>query len=197
MKKKFTRVYQLMITLKDIKPPVWRRIVVPETFTFWDLHVAIQDVMGWSDCHLHQFKMIEPVTKAIVDIGIPDEEDDYYEILPGWKQKIADYFSTDNKTADYIYDFGDNWKHAVLLEHILPRNNGVVYPVCLEGQRACPPEDCGGVWGYEKFLEIIMDPDDERYGEMLTWAGDFEPEYFDKDDVVFDDPAKRFKTLWD
>jgi len=197
MKKKFTRVYQLMITLKDIKPPVWRRIVVPETFTFWDLHVAIQDVMGWSDCHLHQFKMIEPVTKAIVDIGIPDEEDDYYEILPGWKQKIADYFSTDNKTADYIYDFGDNWKHAVLLEHILPRNNGVVYPVCLEGQRACPPEDCGGVWGYEKFLEIIMDPDDERYGEMLAWAGDFEPEYFNASDVVFDDPAKRFKTLWD
>ena len=106
MKKKFNRVYQFRITLKDIKPTVWRRIQVPETYTFWDLHVAIQDVMGWFDCHLHQFKILEPMTNTKVDIGIPDEDDDYYEILPGWRQKILDYFSPDNKTADYIYDFG-------------------------------------------------------------------------------------------
>ncbi|MBS1234851.1 MAG: plasmid pRiA4b family protein, partial [Nitrospirae bacterium] len=96
MKKKFSRIYQFNITLKNIKPPVWRRIQVPETFTFWDLHVAIQDVMGWFDSHLHQFKINEPLSSAKVEIGIPDEQDDYYEILPGWKQKIADYFSPDN-----------------------------------------------------------------------------------------------------
>jgi len=197
MKKKFSRIYQFNITLKNIKPPVWRRIQVPETFTFWDLHVAIQDVMGWFDSHLHQFKINEPLSSAKVEIGIPDEQDDYYEILPGWKQKIADYFSPDNKTADYTYDFGDNWEHTVLLENILPREKDVVYPLCIDGQRACPPEDCGGAYGYEEFLEIIMDPDDERYDEMLAWAGEFEPEYFNKDEVVFDDPAKRLKTLWD
>jgi len=197
MKKKYSRVYQFRITLEDIKPPVWRRIQVPETYTFWDLHVAIQDVMGWSDYHLHQFKVIDPVTKTRVDIGIPDEQDDYYEILTGWKQKIPDYFTGENKKAGYTYDFGDNWNHTVLLEKILRREKGVACPICIDGQRACPPEDCGGVGGYEEFLEIIMDPGDERYKEMLAWAGDFEPEYFDKNGVVFDDPAKRFKTLWE
>ena len=196
MKKKFNKVYQFRIALKDIKPTVWRRIQVPETYTFWDLHVAVQDVMGWFDCHLHQFKMLEPMTKTTVDIGIPDEDDDY-EILPGWRQKILDYFSPDNKTAHYIYDFGDNWTHTILLEKILPREKDIAYPLCIEGQRSCPPEDCGGATGYEEFLEIIMDPGDERYEEMLSWAGDFEPEYFDKDDVEFDDPAKRLKALWD
>lgn len=196
MKKKFNRVYQFRIALKDIKPVVWRRIQVPETYTFWDLHVAIQDVMGWFDCHLHQFEMLEPMTKTKVDIGLPDEEDEY-EILPGWKQRILDYFSPENNTAHYIYDFGDNWTHTILLEKILPREKGITYPLCVEGQRSCPPEDCGGVWGYEKFLDVIMDPGHEKYEEMLTWAGDFEPEYFDRAGVVFDDPAKRFKTLWD
>ena len=197
MKKKFSNIYQFIITLKDIQPPVRRRIQVPETYTFWDLHVAIQDVMGWSDCHLHLFKITEPATSAKVEIGIPDEEDDYYEILPGWKQKIANYFSPYNKAAVYTYDFGNNWHHSILFEKILPREDGLPYPVCIDGQRACPPEDCGGYSGYEEFLEIIMDPGHERYEEMLEWAGDFEPEYFKKDDVVFDDPAKRFKSLWD
>lgn len=197
MKKKFNMVYQFKITLKGIKPPVWRRIQVPETYSFWDLHVAIQDVMGWSDCHLHQFKIIEPVTNTKVEIGIPDEKATYYEILPDWKQKIAHYFSPENKTADYIYDFGDDWKHTILLEKFLPREKNAVYPLCVDGQRACPPENCGGIYGYEEFLEIIMDPDDERYEELLSWSADFEPEHFDKDDVVFDDPAKRLKALWD
>lgn len=196
MKKKYSLVYQFRITLKDIKPPVWRRIQVPGTYTFWDLHVAIQDVMGWFDSHLHEFKLIDTLYGVKIEIGIPDDDVIDSNVLPGWKQKIADYFSPDSKTADYIYDFGDNWKHTIQLEKILPREKDIVYPVCIDGKRACPPEDCGGTWGYEKFLEIIMDPGHESYQEMLAWAGDFEPEYFDKDDVVFDDPAKRFRTLW-
>jgi hypothetical protein len=196
MKRKFSKVYQFRIALKDIKPTVWRRIQVPETYTFWDLHVAIQDVMGWFDCHLHQFKMLEPVTRAKVDIGIPDEDDDY-EILPGWRQKIQDFFSPDNKTAFYIYDFGDNWTHTIFLEQILPREEGIAYPLCTEGERSCPPEDCGGVRGYEEFLDAIMDPCHEKYEEMTAWAGDFEPEYFDRTGVLFSDPAKRLRTLWD
>lgn len=191
MKKKFDQVYQFKITLRDIKPPIWRRIQVPETYTFWDLHVAIQDAMGWSDYHLHEFEITDPSTGLKVNIGIPDE-DFGREILPGWKQKIADYFSMGNRLADYVYDFGDNWEHIIKLEKILPRDENVDYPKCIAGKRACPPEDCGGIWGYENFLEIINDPDNEEYEDMIEWVGgEFDPEHFDVKEVSFDDPDKR------
>jgi len=191
MKKKFDQVYQFKITLRDIKPPIWRRIQVPETYTFWDLHVAIQDAMGWSDYHLHEFEMVGPSTGLKVNIGIPDE-DFGREILPGWKQKIADYFSVENRSADYTYDFGDNWEHIIKLEKILPRDKNIDYPICIAGKRACPPEDCGGIWGYENFLEIINDPDNKEYEDMIEWAGgEFDPEHFDVKEVSFDDPDKR------
>jgi len=191
MKKKFDQVYQFKITLRDIKPPIWRRIQVPETYTFWDLHVAIQDAMGWSDYHLHEFEMVDPSTGLKVNIGMPDE-DFGREILLGWKQKIADYFSVENRSADYTYDFGDNWEHIIKLEKILPRDKNVDYPICIAGKRACPPEDCGGIWGYENFLEIINDPDNEEYQDMIEWVGgEFDPEHFDVKEVSFDDPDKR------
>ncbi|ACR78816.1 plasmid pRiA4b ORF-3 family protein [Kosmotoga olearia] len=196
MKKKFNRVYQFKITLKGIKPPIWRRIQVPETYTFWDLHVAIQDAMGWLDYHLHEFEIINPSTGLKVNIGIPDE-DFGRDVLPGWKQKIADYFSMENPKANYTYDFGDNWEHKIELEKILPREKGVTYPVCIKGKRACPPEDCGGVWGYEELLEAIKDPAHERHEELLEWLGeDFDPEHFDVNEVSFDDPNKRLKNIF-
>jgi hypothetical protein len=197
MKKGFKQIYQFKITLKDIKPPVWRRIQVPETYTFWDLHVAIQDVMGWLDYHLHEFEIIHPATGMKVDIGIPDEDFALdTEVLPGWKQKIADYFSIENPKAEYTYDFGDNWRHEIKLEKILPRENSVKYPLCIDGKRACPPEDCGGTWGYENFLKITMNPRHERYEEMLEWiGGEFDPEHFDSREVHFDNPKKRLKMV--
>ena len=193
MKKKFDQVYQFKITLKGIKPPIWRRIRVPETYTFWDLHVAIQDAMGWLDYHLHQFEMVNPSTGMKVEIGIPDKESGWgREILLGWKQKIADYFSIENRSADYTYDFGDNWEHIIKLEKILPRDKNIDYPICIAGKRACPPEDCGGIWGYENFLEIINDPDNKEYEDMIEWVGgEFDPEHFDVKEVSFDDPDKR------
>ena len=195
MKKKFDQVYQFKITLRDIKPPIWRRIQVPETYTFWDLHVAIQDAMGWSDYHLHEFEIAAPSTDLKVNIGIPDE-DFGREILPGWKQKIADYFSIENRSADYTYDFGDNWEHTIKLEKIFPRDKNIDYPICIAGKRACPPEDCGGIWGYENFLEIISDPDNEEYEDMIEWVGEFDPEHFDVKEVSFDDPDKRRKIAF-
>ena len=126
MKKKFDRVYQFKITLKGVKPPIWRRIQVPEPYTFWDLHVAIQDAMGWEDYHLHEFELVDPSTGMKMEIGIPDEE-----ILPGWKQKIVKWFSMENQVAKYTYDFGDNWEHAVKLEKILPRDDNINYPICI------------------------------------------------------------------
>ncbi|KYK36855.1 MAG: plasmid pRiA4b ORF-3 family protein [Theionarchaea archaeon] len=194
MKKKFNNVYQFKITLLGINPPIWRKIQAPETYTFWDLHVALQDAMGWYDYHLHEFEMVNPRTDSPVNIGTP-YEDSGSEILPEEKQKIADYFSMENPSAHYVYDFGDSWEHEIRLEKIIPREK-IDYPVCIKGKRACPPEDCGGVWGYEEFLEIIKDPDHEEYEDMLEWVGGaFDPEHFDVKEIVFDDPAKRRRMI--
>jgi hypothetical protein len=105
MKKKFAKAYQFKITLLDIQPQIWRIIEVPETYTFWDLHVAIQDAMGWEDYHLHDFKIVNPSTGIKAEIGIPDEEIAYEkEILPDTKEKIVDWFSLENRLAEYTYD---------------------------------------------------------------------------------------------
>lgn len=200
MKKKFDKVYQFKITLKGTKPPIWRRIQVPETYNFWDLHVAIQDAMGWWDYHLHEFKISHPVTGREIEIGIPSEDDELFdiEIIPERSQKIGDLFSMENKVAEYIYDFGDGWQHKVQLEKILPRDENIKYPVCIAGKRACPPEDCGGVWGYQEFLEAIENPDHEEHEEMLEWVGgEFNPEDFDVNEVKFDDPDKRWKLAFE
>lgn len=193
MKKRFDKIYQFKITLRDSKPPIWRRIQVPETYTFWDLHVAIQDSFGWLDYHIHEFEILHPTSKRKVRIGLPDE-DFGRDVLANWKQKISDYFSLENKKSDYLYDFGDNWKHIVTLEKILPRNKEVKYPMCVKGKRACPPEDCGGIWGYEGLLEILQNPNHEEYKETCEWVGtDFNPEHFNKDEINFEDPRKRLK----
>ena len=199
MKKKFDQVYQFKITLKDIKPIIWRRIQVPKTYTFWDFHVAIQDAMGWYDSHLHEFEIVNPLSGTKTIIGIPNEDEDFanYKTLPGWKQKIANYFLGENKSANYIYDFGDNWEHKIILEKILPKKNNITYPLCIKGERACPPEDCGGTYGYEDFLKIVRNPNDEQREEMLEWiGGEFDSEHFDPREVTFDDPAERFRMTF-
>lgn len=200
MKKIFNQVYQFKITLKDIKPPIWRRIQVPETYSFWDLHVAIQDAMGWLDYHLHDFEMFHPTTGEKVKIGMPSDDDELYEleIIPEQKQKIADWFFVEDKAVDYSYDFGDNWEHKIKLEKILPRDKNIQYPICITGKRACPPEDCGGPPGYEYFLDAIQDPTHEEHESMLRWVGgEFDSEHFDKNEVVFDDPDERLETLFE
>ena len=199
MKKKYDQVYQFKITLKGTKPPIWRRILVPETYTFWDLHVAIQDAMGWDDYHLHEFTLLSPKTGRKVKIGIPSDEgaDFGWKVLADWNQKIAHYFSLDNSKADYVYDFGDGWEHSIKLEKILPRETGVAYPRCIGGKRACPPEDCGGIGGYAEFLEAIGDPANELHEDMLDWVGgSFDPDDFDPNDVEFEDPDSRFKLAF-
>lgn len=191
MKTEFNQVYQFKISLKGIGPPIWREIQIPENYTFWDFHVAIQDAMGWEDYHLHEFELLKPSTGSKVNIAIPD--DDFgRRILAGWTQKIADYFSFENRTANYLYDFGDCWKHQIELQKIIPKKRGIVYPVCINGKRACPPEDSGGIGRYEELLEIIKDSAHEEYKEMMEWLGDeFDPEYFEAKKVRFDDPDSR------
>lgn len=196
--KEFDRVMQFKVTLLDISPPVWRRIQVPETYTFWDLHVAIQDAMGWLDYHLHAFTMNDPKTGEECEIGIPDEDGwSDIETLPGWELAIAEWFTAEQSAAPYLYDFGDSWEHLVELEEVLPRSAKTKYPICVDGARACPPEDCGGVWGYEEFLNVVADANHEDHEEMLEWVGGpFDPEHFDKRDIKFWDPRERWKMAF-
>jgi len=183
-------VYQFKVSLEDIKPPIWRRIQVPGSYTFCDLHSVIQDAMGWDDDHMHVFEIRDPSVGVVVRIGMSSEyPGGLVEDLPGRKTAIAEYFSPENSMAKYEYNFGDSWKHKVKLEKILPREENLQYPRCVAGKRACPPEDCGGVWGYINLLEIINDPQHEEHEEMLEWVGeDFDPEDFSPDEVFFVDP---------
>jgi len=196
--KNIHEVYQFKISLNNSKPSIWRRIVVPSTYSFWDLHVAIQDSMGWYDCHLHMFEIKNSGTNIKVEIGIPDEEYEAFDriVLADHKEKIAKYFNENNSIARYEYDFGDTWIHTIKLEKILPATIGEKYPKCIAGKMACPPEDCGGIGGYYNLLSILSDPNNEEYKEMIEWlGGEFNPEIFDPKDVSFDDPKERFKQM--
>ena len=157
MKKQFDQVYQFKVMLLEISPSIWRRIRVPASYTFWDLHVAIQDVMGWTDTHLHEFRIKNPKTGSKVNIGIPDEDFDS-KISQGWKKKIADFFTLVNPKAEYTYDFGDNWRHDVSLEEILPRQKGVDYPLCVDGGRACKGRSCDRPFPDKRLQRLLKVP---------------------------------------
>ena len=192
----FTGVFQFKISLKGIEPSIWRRIQVPADFTFWDLHVAIQDAMGWLDSHLHVFRIARPRLDDVQEIGVPDE-DGADGILPGRELAISDYFSKRNHSAEYEYDFGDRWLHDVSFEDSLPREVGLKYPRCLAGERSCPPEDCGGIMGYQRFVEAILVLSDDEHEAMLKWApGTFDPERFELHQIRFDDPNQRWETTF-
>lgn len=191
-------IHQYKITLRDIAPAIWRRIQVPKSYTFWDLHVAVQDSMGWLDCHLHAFRFPGARGKRPIEIGIPEGDSDP-SILPGWKVRIADYFIRPGVVALYEYDFGDGWEHDVALEDTLPSEPRQKYPRCTAGERACPPEDCGGVPGYEHLVEVLRQPKHPEYAESVAWLRGharnyhpFDPAHFDGRAVRFSDPKKRW-----
>lgn len=192
-------VLLLRITLEHIEPEVWREIVVPETFDFWALHCAIQDAMGWQDCHLHEFHIPRPGEAGALRIGIPDEDefDPDARILPGWNLPIAPYFPRIGSRIPYLYDFGDDWSHVVELCERRAAEPRERLPRCLGGARACPPEDCGGPHTYSEFLEAIRDPRHEDHASLLEWVGgSFDPEAFDPGKVKFRDPDKYWRELF-
>lgn len=168
-------VYQLKITLKDIRPPVWRRVVVPDC-SLAELHEVIQAAMGWENYHLYDFvvggeRYTDP--RGMDDLDMED----------AGKVKLSQVAPKEKAKLRYTYDFGDNWQHEVLVEKVLPPEEGQKYPVCIAGKRACPPEDVGGPWGYMEFAEAIRDPQHERHEEFIEWRGEFDPEVFDPDAV--------------
>ena len=197
-KPNFENVLFVRIELKGTK--VWRRILVPEISTFWDLHVAIQDSMGWTDSHLHEFRIHPKGKKEFVRIGIPSEDDLGFGwiVLPGFEEIVTDHLSMNGlKNMFYVYDFGDGWIHEVILEGIHTREKGKRYPICIDGEKQCPPEDCGGVWGYHEILEILeRGPRNEDERETMEWLGKYDPDEFYPEKVKFTDPMKRLKTIY-
>lgn len=193
MKEKMNNVYQFKIILKDIKPEIWRRIQVPDTYTFWDLHCAIQDVMEWSDSQLHEFVMNEKDSESIYIIALPDDEM-IYDALNEREEKISDHIKKEKQEFEYLYDFEDGWEHLVVLEKILPADNKKEYPVCLDGKRSSPPENSGGPWEYEDILEALKNKNHEEHGEVVSWLGkDYDPEDFEAADILFRDPEAMWR----
>jgi hypothetical protein len=165
------KFFQIKMTLKNIKPPIWRRILVAPEIKLDRLHDVLQIVMGWTNSHLHQF---ETPLGFIADpsFGLEEAESSkktaLQSVLVGPKSHIR-----------YEYDFGDGWEHQILLEKVVELDDPVL-AVCLGGVRACPPEDCGGPWGYDNLLAILKDPKHPEYESMTEWIGSkFDPESFD------------------
>lgn len=192
-------VFQFKITLQDVAQPIWRQIQINDQCTFWDLHVAIQDAMGWTDSHLHEFTVVNPTTSKKEHIGIPDDEGfaTPYPLLACWDVKVKEYvLAKSNKKFSYLYDFGDSWVHVIEFEGEYEEQSGK-YPKCLAGERACPPEDVGGAPGFENFLSIIKNAKRKERQGLLEWVGGkYDPEKFDYKKVKFDDPNMRWRNVF-
>ncbi len=169
-------LYQIKVVLLETDPPIWRRFVIPSTVTLHRLHLVLQDVMGWTNSHLYRFQIS---TKEYAE---PNPDNEFYELdfKNSRRTKLGQLVAKKGNVFRYEYDFGDGWDHMLLVEDILEDNRGTQSPLCLIGERGCPPEDCGGVHGYAELLEIIRNPKHEDYLNMMTWLGDrFNPDSFD------------------
>ena len=170
-------LYQFKITLLGSEPPIWRRIQVKDC-TLDKLHENIQTAMGWTNSHLHQFEI---KGERYGDPELLDDGFDDFECEDSTTTMLSEVLPTTGKrfAFKYEYDFGDGWEHEILYEGSPSLEKGKKYPLCLEGERACPPEDVGGVWGYSDFLEAIADPKHEQHDDFVEWAGEFDPAEFD------------------
>ena len=174
------RVYQLKITLRGVsKPPVWRRLAIRSDITLRQLHETIQRAMGWYECHLHVF------STGWEEYGAPDRELGHADDR---KVRLSRVLTEPGERLSYTYDFGDDWEHDIVLEEVQRVVPGEVYPRCVAGKGACPPEDCGGAWGYADLKETLADPAHEDHEEMLEWLGldngaDFDPKELSLDEV--------------
>jgi Plasmid pRiA4b ORF-3-like protein len=164
---------QLLVSLVDVTPTVWRRLLVPGEVTLSTLHLMIQAAMGWEDYHLHAFE-IEGER-----YGVSDPEEDDEDVIDEASVVLSDLARGQTRFI-YEYDFGDFWRHEVVVESVEPVPMILKFAVCVDGQRACPPEDCGGTHGYRGLLEAIGDPSQEAPQDCLDWAGrPFDPDAFE------------------
>ena len=169
-------IYQCKVTLNGSMPPIWRRLLVPAGLNLGDLHQIIQVAMGWTDSHLHQFFVGEKmygVPNPDMDDTLDEETARLAKVIPGEAFKFR-----------YEYDFGDSWMHTIVVEKVLDPEPGKSYPICLKGKGNCPPEDCGGIWGFADFLVAMADPEHSEHETLKEWAGgEYDPDAFDLAEV--------------
>lgn len=187
-------VFQLKVTLLDTKPPIWRRVLVDGGSTLDHLHEVIQASFGWWNYHLHEFEV------GRTRYGVPDPDEDWGEPRRDERRTRLDAIAGERASFRYTYDFGDGWDHKITVEKVLPSDSTLTLPACIDGRRACPPEDCGGTWGYRELLEILANPTHPEHQERREWLDrPFDPEAFDPSEfednlrngglVAFDDEA--------
>ena len=165
--------YQMLVTLRGSNPPIWRQIRVTADVTLADLHEALQAVMGWEDCHLYDFRIRQ------TRYGMPDP-DGLLRTEDARGARLSEALPRVGRSFTYLYDFGDSWLHDILIEKIERNVPADQLPECTAGARACPPEDCGGVWGYAELLVALADPDHPDHETRTEWVGAwFDPERFD------------------
>ena len=206
-----SKVYQIRISLNDIEPPIWRQVLVQSDITLGRMHDLIQIVMGWTDDHLHQFmlriKKYKPMPGEMARQLEPGGFDDTLFYRMGGRRifvpkttpwgdptgmegedesavTLAEACPKVKSKLTYEYDFGDGWKHTIEVRKIVDPDPAAKYPTCQAGEQACPPEDCGGPWGYGNLLAMLDGPDDKRDEELMDWLGDeFDPDAFDLEKV--------------
>jgi hypothetical protein len=180
-------IYQIKITLKDVRPPIWRRVQVRSDELLEHLHYVIQLSMGWTNSHLHSFT----IYGEEYGVPMPEFDADGFAPFDEKKSKLSKVIFGEKFKFSYLYDFGDSWEHEILVEKVLEADPQIDYPICIKAKRACPPEDCGGTWGYQNFLEIIQDPEHPEHEEMLEWVGGS----FDPEDAELDEANEQLKLI--
>lgn len=179
--KQLRSIYQLKVSLKGSKPPIWRRLLVSSDIKLDTFHLALQISMGWTNSHLHQFISQDQTFYGIKD---DDFEMDGFEMQDESTVRLSHILKTEMDSLIYEYDFGDSWTHKIVLEKTLPFHTDKKLPYCVTGKRACPPEDCGGIWGYENLLAILENPAHDEHEEMLEWlGGEFDPSYLNRREI--------------
>lgn len=169
-----TALYTLKVTLLDLEPEIWRTIEVKGDTSLAKLHAVVQAAFGWENCHMHLFKAGKTL------YGLPTDDDFGLPTEDERKTTVAELLPKKSSKLIYSYDMGDDWHHEVKVEKVFAPVSGTKYPRLLDGARACPPEDCGGVPGFMNFVEAMADPDHEQHEELAEWfGGKFDPERFD------------------
>ena len=183
------KILQFKITLKNTEPKIWRRFLVPENINFYELHLIIQNIMGWYNSHLYQF-VYNNNMNLIGDPELLEQED----VMDAKKFHVKDYFNEQKKKIEYEYDFGDGWTHELIFEKAIEEEYGKYYPVCLEGEGNCPPEDCGGVGGFDNLVEAMKKKKGKEYKEYKEWLGeDYNSAEFDLEYI--NESLKTYKSV--
>lgn len=170
-----TNILKLRIKIPVIEPEIWREILIKNDITFKKLHEIIQLSFGWTNSHLYNFDV-----NGIL-FSMPDKEFENNDL--DVKNKITEFLIEKGQKALYTYDFGDNWEHEIEIVDVLKKEKGIRYPKCLGGKRNGPPEDCGGISGYEDVIDALTSKDKSEHEDLLEWLGDYDPEKFDIDQI--------------